>query len=168
MAKGIIDFMTSDCEEAKLLRKYYIIKIIPMLNPDGVILGNFRTSVAGTDLNRRWDDPSKIIHPEIFNTKQLVISTNQRIGLDLFCDLHGHAGEYNAFIYGNKSDGLMNQCRMFPLIFSKLNKSFFYSLCSFKMQNFKRGTARINIFEEIQIPNVFTLEASMIGTNAVF
>jgi murein tripeptide amidase MpaA len=26
-----------------------------MLNPDGVIVGNYRTSMAGCDLNRRYD-----------------------------------------------------------------------------------------------------------------
>ena len=31
-----------------------IFKIIPMLNPDGVILGNYRTGVAGRDLNRQF------------------------------------------------------------------------------------------------------------------
>jgi murein tripeptide amidase MpaA len=28
--------------------------IIPMVNPDGVIYGNFRTNLAGFDLNRQW------------------------------------------------------------------------------------------------------------------
>lgn len=26
-----------------------------MLNPDGVIFGNYRTNLAGLDLNRKWD-----------------------------------------------------------------------------------------------------------------
>jgi hypothetical protein len=30
-----------------------------MLNPDGVINGNYRCSLAGVDLNRRWKFPSK-------------------------------------------------------------------------------------------------------------
>jgi len=42
-----------------------------MLNPDGVINGNYRCSLAGCDLNRRWKRPSKVLHPEIFATKQL-------------------------------------------------------------------------------------------------
>jgi murein tripeptide amidase MpaA len=28
--------------------------IIPIVNPDGVILGNYRCSMEGTDINRRW------------------------------------------------------------------------------------------------------------------
>jgi cytosolic carboxypeptidase protein 2/3 len=28
--------------------------VIPMINPDGVVLGNFRTSMSGRDLNRMF------------------------------------------------------------------------------------------------------------------
>jgi hypothetical protein len=31
-----------------------------MLNPDGVIHGNYRCSLAGVDLNRQWVNPSKV------------------------------------------------------------------------------------------------------------
>jgi len=48
-------------------------KIVPMLNPDGVINGNYRCSLAGCDLNRRWKAPSKILHPTIYSTKQMVL-----------------------------------------------------------------------------------------------
>lgn len=37
-----------------------IIKIIPMVNIDGVIHGNYRTSLIGCDLNRRWKNPKKV------------------------------------------------------------------------------------------------------------
>lgn len=34
------------------LRKHCVLKIIPMLNVDGTVMGNFRTSLYGKDLNR--------------------------------------------------------------------------------------------------------------------
>jgi hypothetical protein len=40
-----------------------------MINIDGVIYGNSRCDVSGMDLNRRWKNPSKIFHPQIFNIK---------------------------------------------------------------------------------------------------
>lgn len=37
----------------------YIFKIIPMLNPDGVIIGNSRCNLYGYDLNRQWKQNNK-------------------------------------------------------------------------------------------------------------
>ena len=49
----MLRFLTDpDNHEAQLLRDKYIFKIIPMLNPDGVINGNYRCNLAGFDLNR--------------------------------------------------------------------------------------------------------------------
>jgi murein tripeptide amidase MpaA len=36
-----------------------------MLNPDGVINGNTRASLAGVDLNRQWVAPNAELHPEV-------------------------------------------------------------------------------------------------------
>lgn len=69
MMQGVIDFLTSDHIEAQILRDNFVFKIIPMLNPDGVIHGNYRWSLAGWDLNRRWKFPSPIIHPSVYYAK---------------------------------------------------------------------------------------------------
>jgi hypothetical protein len=34
-----------------------------MINPDGVIVGNYRLSFIGHDLNRKWKDTSERFHP---------------------------------------------------------------------------------------------------------
>lgn len=47
MMKGIIDFLVSSEPEANLLRDNFVFKIVPMLNPDGVINGNYRCSLVG-------------------------------------------------------------------------------------------------------------------------
>ena len=92
MMRGVIQFLTDiDNEEAKLLRTKFIFKIIPMLNPDGVINGNYRCSLAGCDLNRRWKQPHKKLHPVIYNTKKLIKQLHQERGVVLYCDLHGHS-----------------------------------------------------------------------------
>ncbi len=50
--EGILKYLLSDAVEAKSLRNFYGFIIIPMINIDGVNTGNFRTSLAGVDLNR--------------------------------------------------------------------------------------------------------------------
>jgi len=71
MMKGIIDFLVSGAPEAFVMREKFVFKIVPMLNPDGVINGNYRCSLAGADLNRRWKSTSKQLYPEIFESKRL-------------------------------------------------------------------------------------------------
>ncbi len=67
MMRGALIFLTDpDDEEAKILRDNFVFKIVPMLNPVGVINGNYRCSLAGCDVNRRWKLPSKTLHPEIY------------------------------------------------------------------------------------------------------
>lgn len=46
-------------------------KIIPMLNVDGVINGNYRCNLFGADLNRQWIEPSRKAHPTIYYTKNV-------------------------------------------------------------------------------------------------
>lgn len=64
--EGIIDFLVSDKPAACKLRDSFVFKILPMLNPDGVIIGNYRCSLAGVDLNRQWANPNAKLHPEIY------------------------------------------------------------------------------------------------------
>lgn len=67
--QGFLDFVTSQQEEACYLRKVCDIVVVPMLNPDGVFLGNYRTDATGVDLNRRWDAPNKEMEPSLYWTK---------------------------------------------------------------------------------------------------
>jgi murein tripeptide amidase MpaA len=52
MMEGFIEFLCGDSKLAVSLRKNIIFKIVPMLNPDGVALGNYRTGLSGRDFNR--------------------------------------------------------------------------------------------------------------------
>lgn len=69
-----------------------------MLNPDGVINGNYRTSLSGDDLNRQWCTPDPIKHPEVFHLRKLIASTDRK--KVLFIDLHGHSKKKSSFMYG--------------------------------------------------------------------
>ncbi len=58
MMEGFIKFITSPTNTvAKELRKRIVFRIIPCTNPDGVIAGNYRVSMSGNDLNRRYLSP---------------------------------------------------------------------------------------------------------------
>ena len=100
MMQGVIDTLVADTPEADILRKNFVFKIIPMLNPDGVVHGNYRCCLAGTDLNRRYLDAYPSVHANVIAMKKLILSTHQRRGVLLYLDLHGHSKKKNAFLYG--------------------------------------------------------------------
>jgi murein tripeptide amidase MpaA len=63
-------------EETKLvadLKDHFDFYIVPMLNVDGVINGNYRCSLAAVDLNRKFGpNTSRVFHPTVHGTKQLL------------------------------------------------------------------------------------------------
>ena len=44
--QGLIDFLVSKHKVATLLREKLIFKIVPMMNPDGVFLGNSKVEIV--------------------------------------------------------------------------------------------------------------------------
>ena len=64
--EGFLNFITGSSQEAVELRRNVVFKVIPMMNPDGVITGNYRSSLSGNDLNRQFIAPNPKLHPEVY------------------------------------------------------------------------------------------------------
>ena len=170
MMKGVIDFLVSNEPEAVELRDKFVFKIVPMLNPDGVINGNYRCSLAGCDLNRRWKYPSEALHPTVFHTKALIKKLGAERPLALYCDLHGHSRRKNIFMYGNSNVDCQEAPRAFPFLMSKLAQPHFsYDYSRFSTCRSKEQTARIAVWRDLGsvLPNIFTMEASFCGPKPV-
>ena len=130
-----MNFLTSQDPEAIWLRDRYIFKLVPMVNPDGVINGNYRASLSGDDLNRRWISPRRSLHPEVYALKELLRKASTKHGVELFVDLHGHSKKPNVFAYGCSHTGLgapVYEC-VSPSILSRLEENFKLEGCSFKV-----------------------------------
>lgn len=163
--EGIINFLTGTSTVSQALREKFIFKIIPMLNPDGVINGNNRCSLLGVDLNRRWKKPSASLHPEIFHYKKLIKNSQKTHKIGLIADFHGHSIKHNIFIYGCNYPEAPHICKAFPLILSKNSNFFSYSGCNFSMNPSKYRTLRIVMFKELGVDNTFTVESSFCGSD---
>lgn len=100
----IIEFLLGTSTIAKVLRENFLFKIVPMLNIDGVIIGNYRCNLAQVDLNRQWIDPNKKLHPTIYHTKQMIKRMKEERELLVYCDFHGHSRKKNCFMYGCSKD----------------------------------------------------------------
>lgn len=174
MMQGAIDFLLSDCKEAKLLRRHFVFKVVPMLNPDGVIYGNYRCSLIGVDLNRRWRSPNKLLHPTIYYAKRLFQMFSELHEVVLYCDMHGHSMKKNVFMYacgrkGTDPDTARANIltKMIPMMLAQTNKIFSVKDTKFRLEKSKESTARIVMYKELGILNSYTLEASFYGPSHV-
>lgn len=162
---SLLNFLTGSSTDAHILRSRYIFKIIPMMNPDGVINGNYRCSLLGVDLNRRWQNPDKIMHPEIYHAKKIIESVHKKFKIAFIADLHGHSIKKNIFIYGCNYLGSPHLCKIFPYLLSKNSNFISYPDCRFIMQRNKETTLRVSLFKQLRITHVYTIEISFCGGN---
>ena len=177
--QGVIDFLLSNDPSAKNLRKNFIFKIIPMLNPDGVIRGNFRMNILGKDLNRMWDEPVKNICPTIFNAIEMIKKTLNSRDIYFFCDFHGHSNKNNFFLYSckHKSDYLQldektfiknpqkNKLTYYELVFQNIlnqeNNFLDEYSCSNKILQSKMQTSRAILKNIFNVDFSYCLESSI-------
>ncbi|XP_053558410.1 cytosolic carboxypeptidase 1 isoform X2 [Bombina bombina] len=177
--KGTLEFLMSNTAVAQSLRESYIFKIVPMLNPDGVINGNHRCSLSGEDLNRQWQNPNADLHPTIYHTKGLLqyLSAIRRVPL-VYCDYHGHSRKKNVFMYGcsiketvwqtnaNAASCDVNEdngYRTLPKVLSQIAPAFSLNSCSFVVEKSKESTARVVVWREIGVQRSYTMESTLCG-----
>ncbi|XP_068166619.1 cytosolic carboxypeptidase 1 isoform X2 [Antennarius striatus] len=177
--KGTLEFLMGISPLAASLREAYIFKIVPMLNPDGVVNGNHRCSLSGEDLNRQWQNPNPELHPTIYHTKGLLqyLAHIQRAPL-VFCDYHGHSRKKNVFMYGCSvketvwqsdikatSSDLQEDLgyRALPKILSQIAPAFSMASCSFVVERSKESTARVVVWREIGVQRSYTMESTLCG-----
>uniref|UniRef100_A0A6J0TH53 Cytosolic carboxypeptidase 2 n=1 Tax=Pogona vitticeps TaxID=103695 RepID=A0A6J0TH53_9SAUR len=165
--RGFLDFILSDSADAQLLRDLFIFKVVPMLNPDGVIVGNYRCSLAGRDLNRNYRSELRESFPCIWHTRAMIKRVLEEREILLYCDFHGHSRKNNIFMYGCNNKYAREQLlheRIFPLMLSKnIPDKFSFNSCKFQVQKCKEGTGRV-VMWRMGILNSYTMESTFSGT----
>jgi hypothetical protein len=63
--EGLIDWLLSGDPYAEVLLDRALIEIVPMANPDGVFLGNYRVNANSVNLENEWQAPYTSTQPEI-------------------------------------------------------------------------------------------------------
>ncbi|KAI5936413.1 Cytosolic carboxypeptidase 2 [Manis javanica] len=164
--KGFLDFILSKSPDAQLLRDIFVFKVVPMLNPDGVIVGNYRCSLAGKDLNRNYKTVLKESFPSIWYTRNMIKRLLEEREVLLYCDFHGHSRKNNIFLYGcnNSNPKYWLHEQVFPLMLGKnAPDKFSFRSCNFKVQRCKEGTGRV-VMWRMGILNSYTMESTFGGS----
>uniref|UniRef100_A0A8C9WT03 tubulin-glutamate carboxypeptidase n=1 Tax=Scleropages formosus TaxID=113540 RepID=A0A8C9WT03_SCLFO len=177
--KGTLEFLCSDDPAAKTLREAYIFKIIPMLNPDGVINGMHRCSLNGEDLNRQWMKPDPNLSPTIYHAKGLLyyLNTTGRSPL-VFCDYHGHSRKKNVFLYGCSVKETLWQSgsavdtaslkedpgyRTISKTLDRIAPAFAFNSCNYLVEKSREATARVVVWREMGVLRSYTMESTYNG-----
>ncbi|KAG7468180.1 hypothetical protein MATL_G00140060, partial [Megalops atlanticus] len=177
--KGTLEFLCSSDPVAEGLREAYIFKIVPMLNPDGVINGTHRCSLNGGDLNRQWMKPDEGLSPTIYHTKGFLyyLSSIGRTPL-VFCDYHGHSRKKNVFLYGCsvketlwQSGSSVNTAtlkedpgyRTIPKTLDRIAPAFSFNSCSYLVEKSREATARVVVWRELGVLRSYTMESTYNG-----
>ncbi|XP_023566627.1 cytosolic carboxypeptidase 2 isoform X2 [Octodon degus] len=164
--RGFLDFILGGSPDAQLLRDLFVFKVVPMLNPDGVIVGNHRCSLAGRDLNRHYRTLLKDSFPCVWYTRNMIQRLLEEREVLLYCDFHGHSRKNNVFLYGCSSNDPRHWLheRVFPLMLSKnAPDKFSFHSCNFKVQKSREGTGRV-VMWRMGIRNSYTLESTFGGS----
>jgi hypothetical protein len=65
IVEGLLDWLTSGDARAEVLLDHALIEIVPMANPDGVVLGNYRTNANSVEIESQWSAPYNSTQPEV-------------------------------------------------------------------------------------------------------
>uniref|UniRef100_A0A8D3DVH8 tubulin-glutamate carboxypeptidase n=1 Tax=Scophthalmus maximus TaxID=52904 RepID=A0A8D3DVH8_SCOMX len=177
--KGTLEFLCSSDLVAQSLREAFVFKIIPMLNPDGVINGMNRCDLNSEDLNRQWCKPDPVLSPTIYHTKGLLYYLNS-IGRTplVFCDYHGHSRKKNVFLYGCSVKETLWQSgsavdtvglkenpgyRTIPKTLDRIAPAFSFNSCNYLVEKSRSATARVVVWREMGVLRSYTMESTYNG-----
>lgn len=106
---GMINFLLSRDVLSHKLREHLEFWFLPMVNPDGIITGNYRCNTQGKDMNRCFfadgDPEAKMRLTEVEHIRAFMEEhfskkvPEKRARLKMFLDVHAHSGQRDIFIY---------------------------------------------------------------------
>lgn len=71
---GIVDFILNKTQQASNILENYVVKIIPLVNPDGVSRGYYRLDTHNHNLNRFYLNPCPEQQPTVYMIKKAIVA----------------------------------------------------------------------------------------------
>ena len=171
---GFLQFiLREDDPRARAMRDRFVFKLVPIINPDGVFRGHYRSDTRGLNLNRVYLHCRPEIHPAIHAITRVVKQLHALNQLQFYVDCHGHATKRGCFLYGNSL--LSEPERMVDnVLYAKLCalncRWFDFGGCVFSERNMygrdkrdslsKEGSGRVATYKMTNLTYVYTLECN--------
>jgi len=152
--RGALELLLSDGEEARELRGRFAFVVLPLLNPDGVALGNGRSNSLGHDLNRCWEQPPEGSEA-VAARRELEALCAAPGGVVALLDLHAHSSRHGAFTLSNPGTSALPD-----LVAQSGSPLFDRRQCVFSCTRTKRGSARCVAWRELGVAHAHTVEAT--------
>ena len=146
--------------------------ILPIVNPDGVVAGNYRSNLQGKDMNRHFfsdQDPDakgqRCYEVELLREQLKSRFGEQRGQFKMFLDIHAHSTLNSIFIYAPESekDSEKAYIQKFPQMLHQFSEFFMYHNCRFSCPRYKRNCARLAMNRDFNLLDTYTIESSCYG-----
>ena len=171
MLCGVLEFLLrADDPRAEALRKAYVFRVVPMLNPDGAFRGHYRNDASGQNLNRCYDAPDPRAHPTIAATWAMLMRHAEKNELGFYVDLHGHVNKRGCFAFGNAlRDEAATESYAWARLVALNNPHFDLGQCNFTEKNMstrdkngdsKEGSGRVALYRATGLHHLYTVEAN--------
>ncbi|XP_068620865.1 cytosolic carboxypeptidase 6-like [Battus philenor] len=146
ICQGLLDYVLSSAENASAVKDHIVIQVVPMLNPDGVFLGNHRADILGSDPNRCWNRATTFAHPALVAVKEHIrkITAEKNLQLDFIIDVHADISHEGVFVRGNSYDDVYRFERhaVLPKFLAMRMEAWQTSNCLYNAESTLAGTAR--------------------------
>mmetsp|Transcript_153428 Transcript_153428/g.490379 ORF Transcript_153428/g.490379 Transcript_153428/m.490379 type:complete len:968 (-) Transcript_153428:194-3097(-) len=168
---GALRHLLSDDPRAVAVREAFVFKLVPILNPDGVARGHYRTSSLGLNLNRFYDNPTVDQHECIWATKKMLSHWAGQKRLLLYVDFHSHVSRSGCFFLANRFKGDGQAWNVGFARLCQLNSPHF-DLAGTEFSEFestekeckdgmdKRGSGRVSVYSDCLVCHSYTLECN--------
>ena len=170
---GLMNFLLSKDFTANKLRKEFEWWFLPCVNPDGVIVGNYRANTQGKDMNRNFfapDDASVKPEDRCPEVELLTKYLRENLPKDplkfkMFLDMHGHSSRRSIFAFCplDPDEKIAAYIQEFPEILDDGSAFFQFDNCKFSNEKYKRNCARLGVYRDFGQLNSFTIESSCHG-----
>ena len=149
--------------KCQFLRDNFTFLVFPMINPDGVSVGNSRSALCGNDLNETWSQPDRFVHPEVYYAKKILSKLKKDNEIIFAADFHANFEQSGIFLYGSSYQlpaKAAKEQKDFLALLGETVSYFSPSKCRLIAPTEKRESASVVLNRELGVQHSYSIQVS--------